>query len=245
MKLAALCPTYGRPELLANAVACFLAQDYPADKRELIVLDDAGQYLALDVLLPPGVKLMVTTSRFRTLGEKRNATAALAWDADAYCVWDDDDAYLPNHMSLAAEALSRASSGMGLVIPPRVLVEGSRGGQLVEKLTGGIYHGGWSFHRRLFEHVRGYPFIQSGQDQAFKALCVAAKCHVVQPLGGGVSYVYRWGSWPHVSQRGVNYEGMPEPVGPRPFPEPEFQRDWVAAVREARPLLSPCAPGRS
>ncbi|MFM7163844.1 MAG: glycosyltransferase [Planctomycetaceae bacterium] len=41
--VSCLCPTYRRPKLLENSIACFLAQDYPADRRELIVLDDAGE----------------------------------------------------------------------------------------------------------------------------------------------------------------------------------------------------------
>ena len=41
MKLTCVCPTYRRPRLLANAIACFVAQTYP--NRELIVLDDAGE----------------------------------------------------------------------------------------------------------------------------------------------------------------------------------------------------------
>ncbi len=94
MKLAAICCTYRRPRELATAVECFLRQDYV--DREMIVLDDAGQFApdALDGL--PRVKLVTSPVRFRTLGEKRNASAALASpDVDAYCVWDDDDIYLP------------------------------------------------------------------------------------------------------------------------------------------------------
>ena len=41
--VSCLCPTYRRPQLLENSIACFLAQNYPADRRELVVLDDAGE----------------------------------------------------------------------------------------------------------------------------------------------------------------------------------------------------------
>jgi glycosyltransferase involved in cell wall biosynthesis len=43
MGISCLMPTYGRPTLVQNAIACFLAQDYPAGKRRLLILDDAGQ----------------------------------------------------------------------------------------------------------------------------------------------------------------------------------------------------------
>ena len=41
--VSCLCPTYRRPQLLENSIACFLDQNYPADRRELVVLDDAGE----------------------------------------------------------------------------------------------------------------------------------------------------------------------------------------------------------
>jgi len=56
-------------------IHCFLEQDYPAGQRELIVLDDAGQY---ENQSGPGWRLVSTAQRFPTLGEKRNAAAALA-----------------------------------------------------------------------------------------------------------------------------------------------------------------------
>ena len=42
MKIAAVCCTYLRPKHLGWLIKCFLEQDY-AD-RELLILDDAGQY---------------------------------------------------------------------------------------------------------------------------------------------------------------------------------------------------------
>ena len=103
MKIACLCVTFNRPAQLAEAVESFLHQTYPAELRELVIVDDAGQYApaACDDL--PGVKLVTTRHRFRTLGEKRNASAALASpDVEAYAVWDDDDIYLPWHLEVMA-----------------------------------------------------------------------------------------------------------------------------------------------
>ena len=39
--VSCLCPTYRRPQMMANTIPCFITQDYPADRRELIILDDA------------------------------------------------------------------------------------------------------------------------------------------------------------------------------------------------------------
>jgi len=100
MKIACLCCTYNRPEQLAEAIESFQRQTYPLAKRELIVLDDAGQY---DEQMGPGWWLLSLGKRFRTLGEKPNACAALASaDVDAFAVWDDDDICLPWHLEAMA-----------------------------------------------------------------------------------------------------------------------------------------------
>jgi hypothetical protein len=41
--VSCLCPTYRRPQMMANTIPCFITQDDPADRRELIILDDAGE----------------------------------------------------------------------------------------------------------------------------------------------------------------------------------------------------------
>src|SRR5512137_1054339 len=95
-KLACVCCTYARPDLLCQSLQCYLMQDYPADRCELIILDDANQYVSQTQTEPKTWHLVTSSRRFRTLGEKRNACAALASaDVDAYVVWDDDDIYLP------------------------------------------------------------------------------------------------------------------------------------------------------
>ena len=44
MKIAAVCITYLRPRQLGWMIECFLRQDYPPQRRQLVILDDAGQY---------------------------------------------------------------------------------------------------------------------------------------------------------------------------------------------------------
>ena len=95
--VSCICPTYGRPALLEEAIYCFLQQDYPGPK-ELIVLNDyAGQTLLFD---HPEVRMINLPTRFRTVGEKRNAAVALAAH-DLLFVWDDDDIYLPHRLSFS------------------------------------------------------------------------------------------------------------------------------------------------
>ena len=70
MNVLCLCPTYGRPRVVANAVACYLAQDYPEASRKLLILDDAGQIESQD---HAGWQVISTPERFPSLPAKYNA----------------------------------------------------------------------------------------------------------------------------------------------------------------------------
>jgi hypothetical protein len=185
MKLAALCCTYLRPAGLGQLIECFLRQDYPRELRELVILDDAGQY---ENQAGDGWRLVSIPQRFRSLGEKRNACAALASpDVDGFLVADDDDIYLPHWFRTQAEALERAEWSH----PGLVLVEHNDG--LRECDTGGLYHGGWAFRREAFYRVRGYGPHNNGEDQELADRLGAAgvtqcdPCEFASPF-----YIYRY-----------------------------------------------------
>ena len=238
-KLACICCTYGRPQLLAQAVESYLRQDYPSERSELIVLDDAGQYVDQKHDSPKRWQIVSTTQRFRTLGEKRNASAALVSDdVDGYVVWDDDDIYLPWTLKAHAAGLAQAPWSL----PSRVLVERPGDYRLKDKETHGLFHSAWAFSRELFASVGGYPFMQSGQDQGLAARFRALDRETpmtADPIGLGFEpfLVYRWetsGSW-HLSaldrRRGYQrlarsrHDGPPieqiEPYWPRDYAEKE------------------------
>ena len=67
MKIAAVCVTYLRPRQLGWLIHCFLRQDYPAEQRELVILDDAGQY---ENQSGPDWRLVSVAERFRHAGRK-------------------------------------------------------------------------------------------------------------------------------------------------------------------------------
>ncbi len=184
MKLAALCCTYRRPHTLGHLIACFLRQDYPAKQRELIILDDAGQY---DSQVGDGWQLVSVDRRFHTLGEKRNACAALASaDVEGFLVADDDDIYLPHWFSASADALSKAEWSC----PGLVLLE--HGKVLKEHETGGLYHGGWAFRKQAFYRVRGYGPHNNGEDQELAARLQQAATTTCDPcISQPPFYVYR------------------------------------------------------
>ncbi|MEQ8789473.1 MAG: glycosyltransferase family A protein [Pirellulaceae bacterium] len=225
MKIAAICCTYKRPKELATAIECFLRQDYPAELRELVVLDDAGQY---ENQTGDGWRIVSLPFRFRTLGEKRNASAGLvSADVDAYCVWDDDDIYLPWHMTAAAAALADADYTI-----PTVIYNDKRN-RLQRKSNQYLFHGAWAFRRTAFEQVGGYPFIQSGQDQGLLRRFKAAKLRRADPIQHDPrpSYVYRWftSHSTHISAMGTDgYERLGQSAAERIAKiEPRWDVDWL------------------
>lgn len=192
-KLACICCTYARPRLLAEALQSYLLQDYPPDRCELIILDDAGQYASQSHASPKTWHLVSTSRRFRTLGEKRNASAALvSADVDALVVWDDDDIYLPWTLRAHATALRHAPWSR----PSRVFLEKDRTGRIDVRPTCGLFHPAWAFSVELFARAAGYPFMQSGQDQGLAARFVELGVDDADPLAFGFDpyLLYRWGS---------------------------------------------------
>jgi hypothetical protein len=201
MKIAVVVCTYNRPRLLGHLLRAFELQDY-AD-REMIILDDAGQYRNQS---GPGWQLVSVPRRFRSLGEKRNAAAALAApDAEAIAIWDDDDLYLPWALSASAAALTQADwSRPSVVLQPRA------DGALRQYRTGGLYHGGWAYRRAAFDAAGGYPPLSGPEDQALMRRFEALSLCEADPIALGFRpfYVYAWGdaagSWGHLSGMGAD-----------------------------------------
>lgn len=109
-KICAIMPTCGRaarqPDLIADAVRDFVNQDYPAESRHLLIVNDApGHILTTRV---PGVKIINLGQRFTSLGTKCNFAVAFAYShlrCDIGMMWEDDDRSLAHRMSMSAEIL--------------------------------------------------------------------------------------------------------------------------------------------
>jgi glycosyltransferase involved in cell wall biosynthesis len=199
-----MCLTYGRPAILAEAIQSFLQQDYPGEK-ELIVLNDFPQQVL--VCDDPQVSVSNLPRRFHTLGEKRNACAALATH-DLLFVWDDDDIFLPHRLSYCVRSFDPLKR---FFKPSRAftLNNGQLGGPVAN-----LFHSGACFSRSLFNEVHGYAHINSGQDMelelAFECVIGRGKnFNTIRPEE--IYYIYRWGGIGsfHLSGFGRDQPGQP------------------------------------
>jgi hypothetical protein len=184
--VSCICPTYGRPELLEEAIQSFLLQDYPGPK-ELIVLNDFDrQVLMFD---HPEVTIINLPRRFRTLGEKHNAAVALA-SHDLIFVWDDDDIYLPHRLTFSVE---RFDVRKGFFKPGRAWLWNDR------RLSGpeaNLFAAGSCWSRELFERVRNYAPMGLGHDMEIEARfeeVAPGSTRSYDISSEDIYYVYRWG----------------------------------------------------
>ena len=104
MKVAAICPTLGRP--LADLIRLWRRQDYEPRKL-VIVLNERGWVDSDDDdVVVCRLNRNVGASRGRDIG----IAIALSLDCDALCFWDDDDVPAPNYMSRMVAALEASGS---------------------------------------------------------------------------------------------------------------------------------------
>jgi glycosyltransferase involved in cell wall biosynthesis len=200
--VSCICPTYGRPHLLEEAIQSFIDQDY-AGRKELIVLNDLDdQRLRFD---HPEVSIVNVSQRFRTLGEKYNALVALASN-DVLFPWDDDDISLPNRLSLSVK---RFDPEKGFYKPATAWVWND--GRL-DGPESNLFHGQSCWSRDLFDSARGYAAMGLGHDleleQRFAAIRPGSNsASAITPRD--VFYIYRWlGTTSyHGSQFGHNEHG--------------------------------------
>lgn len=100
--VSVVCPSYNRREFLPYLLYLYQYQDYPADKRELIVLDDSEH--SNEDLVAMMVDSSVHNVRYIhsperiALGKKRNMLNELARGEYIIC-FDDDDYYPPDKIS--------------------------------------------------------------------------------------------------------------------------------------------------
>lgn len=174
----------------------FLAQDYPGEQRKLLILDDAGQIESQD---HGSWQVISTPERFPSLPGKYNAMLTAEgiigmaqrdrWNAVA--VWDDDDIYLPWHLSAAAEALV---SGAPSAKPSQVWSLYNSEVPFLEDATG-RFHGSLVVSVERLRQIGGWIQTRRADfDQQQIAACGSARDTLPPSPGNAPSYVFRWQS---------------------------------------------------
>lgn len=104
--VSCLMVTSDRPRHAERAIECFIAQSYP--NRELIVIDGSESdqlQQGVEAIRIRKIKLHREPPARRTMGELRNL--AVQKSAGQYvCVWDDDDLYDPDRLSVQMSAIT-------------------------------------------------------------------------------------------------------------------------------------------
>jgi hypothetical protein len=238
--VVAICPTYRRPECLQNALACWRWQDYPG-RRRLLILDDGGDFASQT---GPDWSLTTCPTRYPSLPAKFNAllSQALSLGATHIFTWEDDDGYLPWHLSQSMRSMAAGRWSH----PARAWVADHRG--VTISAMQGFGHGGWGY--QAWRAAGGYPFVDPGFDLAFGErlsggsptwYAYSGKSGPADPTHGSFpSYVYRWGvaGRYHGSAMG---EGFYDKVGkahprmaaglPARLLEPKLDRNMLQTTR--------------
>jgi glycosyltransferase involved in cell wall biosynthesis len=198
------CITYGRPELLEEAIESFLRQDYEGEKELVILNDHSEQELVYD---HPEVIIVNITRRFNTVGEKRNACVSLC-KGDVIFPWDDDDISLPWRISLS---LDRKSDKRYFKNERAWLWQN---GEIRPEPQNYLYHAMGCWDNSLFQEVGGYPHIQSGEDCAIEErFDKTGERKVTQLPNEEVYYIYKFGGTGHVHLSAFGWNKGWEEIG--------------------------------
>ena len=160
-------PTYNRRVFIPNLIKCFLAQDYPRELMEWIVIDD-GEDSVEDLFKDvPCVKYFRYEDKIK-LGRKRNLMHEKS-TGEILVYMDDDDYYPPNRVSHAVnrlrsrpEALAAGSSIVYIYFNDldKVYKFGPYGPQ---HATAGTF----AFKRKLLEQTRYDDDAEIAEEKAF------------------------------------------------------------------------------
>jgi hypothetical protein len=244
--VSCLCPTYGRPPhyqfLLEEAIESFIRQDYPEDRRELIVYNDCATQGLMPApptddkpFPPPGIRFNNGAKRCASLGGKYNEMVDSLSVGQLLLPWEDDDISLGWRISQAVEMLGDADYWR----PPGYIFNNR--GQLFFLRDQGVRHSASIFRRSAWQQVGGYPHVSGAQDHGMdsrlREACRVAPEGDVPPERW--AYRYNWGVQPvHLSGRRDSdtlYEEIGRaPVTPGTFVlRPHWRADYQAEIAAA------------
>ena len=193
------CITYGRVVTLEESVESFLKQDYPADKCELIIVNDYPlQTLIYD---HPQVKIVNLDKTFDTIGEKENYATNLC-QGDIICQWDDDDVALSHHLQNVAKYMTDDVNIIHWETGVLCHITG------IEQV-GWIGNSGIVFRKSAWKAIGGHPLENAGYDMTFiEAINAHGGRRFVKLPKEEAAWFYMWGGRGyHMSGEGTDHPG--------------------------------------
>lgn len=197
MKIAAITATCGRHRCVERILTFFINQD-TTDEHFLLIYNnsDVEQQLS-NVTLPEGKKILLinnhinlrTGERYENLGDIY--TDALSFIPDEYDVltfMDDDDIFLPNHLSAGADGLRRAHEASKIAYKPaKSYYRDPRGVSLMSN----------TLEPSIFidaKHIRNYGFSPVTTEQHLRWVNPLVTNHLILvDDDGSPTLIYNWG----------------------------------------------------
>lgn len=178
--VSCLMATHGRVDQVAEAVACFVQQDYP--NRELVILNNHPTPLVID---QPNVRV-INEPGHPTLGHCRNRLLELA-EGDYVRTWDDDDLYLP-------WSISQGVAHIGAAVAWKPSRSWFTSGGARYELRGNAMEASILCRADV---ARQFRYAETGGDEHKTLLAGLGDGLKSRELGPWTGYCYRWGLGMH------------------------------------------------
>ena len=186
--ITCLCPTYGRYEQLRDALAAFEAQGYPGHAL-LTILN--GSPTSLSCANDSVRVINREEDTFPTLGHKRQALLEFA-DTELVAHWDDDDLYMPWHLTRSVLALKQHDVGC-VRCQAAHYITGPKNNLEYKGVRHNVFEGTMVFNRQEAIDLGGYALKHSGQAKALlRRFKKANRLYNIPEDEGWISYGYRW-----------------------------------------------------
>jgi glycosyltransferase involved in cell wall biosynthesis len=191
--------------LLANAISCYLAQDYPSDRKELIILDDGCDYVLSKTTMGNinlrilddnnSIYLVSAFNRYPTLTAKYNEMFRSSI-GDIIVVWEDDDIYLPHHISAHVKSILHGTNNdcTKPATSKPDSVYSLYTGSIETELASGRFHASLAFTKAATNHKGWIETPQADFDQQFIQFLKRNSAVVDTCIFDSPSYCFRWGS---------------------------------------------------
>ncbi|HUE78397.1 MAG TPA: glycosyltransferase family 2 protein [Sphingomicrobium sp.] len=187
--ISCIMPTQGRPAFVAQAIAYFQRQDYPA--RELVIVHHEDSDLP-EGKAGPGLRFVRTSQA--SIGGMRNAAVEAA-RGDIIAHWDDDDWHGPRRLSRQATPILQGiaditgfNDTLFMIVPTREFWSVSPelyARLFVENINGGTM----MFRREIWRRSGPYPRISLREDAELLMRAVRDGARLCR-LRGRDDYVY-------------------------------------------------------